>query len=153
MFLKGCQSLLGLTNYLRFVVACDILGSRKFCIYLERVAVQKSLRTPALSCISILICCLAICHCISHLESFTKFSLRYILVYSQYIQFYFLTNNFSTTELFIICLFIVSDTSVCLYLSSIHQLSLCFCFLRLSVCLYSLSIYQLSLCFCFLCLS
>jgi hypothetical protein len=48
MFLKGRQSLLGLTNYLRFVVVCDILGSRKFCKYLERVAVQKSLRTPEL---------------------------------------------------------------------------------------------------------
>ena len=32
--------------YLRFVVVCDILGSQKFCKYLERVAIQKSLRTP-----------------------------------------------------------------------------------------------------------
>jgi hypothetical protein len=46
MFLKGRQSLLGLTNYLRFVVACDILGSRKFCIYLEKVAVQKKFENP-----------------------------------------------------------------------------------------------------------
>jgi hypothetical protein len=53
MFLKGCQSLLGLTNYLRFVVVCYILGSRKFCKYLKRVAVQKSLRTPALRRISV----------------------------------------------------------------------------------------------------
>ena len=48
MFLKGRQCLLGLPNYLRFVVLCDILGSRKFCNHLERVAVQKSLRTPGL---------------------------------------------------------------------------------------------------------
>jgi hypothetical protein len=48
MFLKGCQSLLGFTNNLRFVVVCDILGSQKFCKYLKRVAVQKSLRTAGL---------------------------------------------------------------------------------------------------------
>jgi hypothetical protein len=48
MFLKGCQSLLELPNYLRFVVVCDILGLRKFGKYFERVAVQKSLRTPDL---------------------------------------------------------------------------------------------------------
>ncbi len=48
-FFRGCQTLLGLTNYLGFVVVCEILGSQKFCKYLERVAVQKSLRTPALT--------------------------------------------------------------------------------------------------------
>jgi hypothetical protein len=49
MFLKGHQNLPGLPNYLRFVVVCDILGSQKFCKYLKRVAIQKSLRTPALT--------------------------------------------------------------------------------------------------------
>ena len=48
MFLKGRQSLPGLPNYLRFVVVFDILGSRKFWKYLERVAIQKSLRTIGL---------------------------------------------------------------------------------------------------------
>ncbi len=51
MFLKGHQSLPGLPNYLRFDVVCDNLGSQKFWKYLERVAILKSLRTPALICI------------------------------------------------------------------------------------------------------
>jgi hypothetical protein len=48
MFLEGRQSPPGLPINLRFVVVCNILGSQKFCKYLERVAIQKSLRTPAL---------------------------------------------------------------------------------------------------------
>jgi hypothetical protein len=47
MFFKGRQSLTGLPNNLRFVVVWDLLGSQKFCKYLERVTIQKSLRTPA----------------------------------------------------------------------------------------------------------
>ncbi len=49
MFLEGRQSLPGLPNNLRFVKVCDILGSQKFWKYLERVAIQKSLRTTALT--------------------------------------------------------------------------------------------------------
>ncbi len=48
MFLKGCQSLPGLTYYLRFVVVCNTLGSQKFGKCLERVTIPKSLRTPGL---------------------------------------------------------------------------------------------------------
>ncbi len=48
MFLMGRQSLPGLPIYLRFIVVCDILGLQKFCKYLERVAIHKSLRTPGL---------------------------------------------------------------------------------------------------------
>jgi hypothetical protein len=43
MLLKGLP---GLSFNLRFVVVCNILGSRKFRKCWERVAMQKSLRTP-----------------------------------------------------------------------------------------------------------
>jgi hypothetical protein len=55
MFLKGPQSLPGLPKNLRFVVACDILGSQKFRKYLERVAIQKSLRTLGLVILDVLV--------------------------------------------------------------------------------------------------
>jgi hypothetical protein len=48
MFLKGRQSLPGLPYYLRFIVVCNTIGSQKFWKCLERVAIQKSLRTPGL---------------------------------------------------------------------------------------------------------
>jgi hypothetical protein len=46
MFLKGHQSLPGLSYNLRFVVVCNILGLRKFRKYLGRVAIQKKYKQP-----------------------------------------------------------------------------------------------------------
>ncbi len=48
MFLKGRQSLPGLSYYFKFVVVCNTLGSQKFSKSLERVAIQKSQRTSGL---------------------------------------------------------------------------------------------------------
>jgi hypothetical protein len=86
------------------ITLCKVICVEYYRYHLVNV-ISLILEQNTLSCISILICCLAICHLIFHLKSFTKLSLRYILVYSYYIQFYFLTNNFSTSELFLsICL-------------------------------------------------
>jgi hypothetical protein len=49
IFLKSHQCLPGLSYYLRFVVVYNILGSQNFKNVFERVAIQKSLRTPGLA--------------------------------------------------------------------------------------------------------
>jgi hypothetical protein len=50
IFYKCCQRAFIRSIYLRFIVVGIILGSHKFENILKRVAIQESLRTPALPC-------------------------------------------------------------------------------------------------------